>query len=274
MAISMPLEELQLLIAGYVLGDLSPEEAVQFEQLLAQNPALMEEVAHMQAALETPYAPAEVTPPAHLRSAILDKVHVSGSETSSSEIGSEVGSEVGSGIGAGVAARSRRQVQLRKRLRGLMEVAAAALIIALGVNNYRLSQALQTAQAETQQYAALTYVLAATEANSQASATVVADPNDLEATIAVKNLPPLPTGKVYALWTVLKSDAPFTMDAKKAILTEVFQVDGSGNFSQTVAIPKAYRSQDLVTKVAVTIEDANAPQRHIGSPILITGSKS
>jgi hypothetical protein len=84
-------------------------------------------------------------------------------------------------------------------------------------------------------------------------------------------LPPLPPGRVYVLWTVLTQNAPFTTDEKEAILTETFQVDERGNFSQTITVPKAYRSKELVTKVAVTMEDANAPQRHAGSPIIITG---
>jgi anti-sigma-K factor RskA len=249
MVMSMPSEELQLLIAGYVLGDLSAEEAAAFEQVLAQNPAIATDVAQMQAALEQAYAPAEVVPPAHLRSKILDQVQTASSAPVRS-----------------ITAKPRRL-----RLRSALEIAAAALIVALGFNNYRLWQALQASQTTASQYAALTYVLRATADNNQASARVVVDPNNLEAAIAVENLPPLPPGKVYALWTVVQPNAPVTTDEKKAILTEVFQVDEQGNFSQTISVPKVYRSSDIVTKVAVTIEDANAPQQHTGTPILITG---
>ncbi|MBF2028600.1 MAG: anti-sigma factor [Oscillatoriales cyanobacterium C42_A2020_001] len=246
MAMSMPSEELQLLVAGYVLGDLDPEEAAEFEQLLAQNPAIAEEINQMQAALEAAYTPPPVAPSAHLRSQILEA--------------------------ATAASSAPLSIAPRKLLswRSALEVAAAALIIALGINNYRLQQTLQTAQRNPQPSAGLTYVLNATDANSQASAKVVVDPKSLEATIAVQNLPPLPPGKVYALWTVVSPAAPYTTDDKKAILTEVFEVDERGNFSQTIAVPKVYRSKNLVAKVAVTIEDANAPQKHIGSPIMIT----
>ncbi|MEP0873760.1 anti-sigma factor [Trichocoleus desertorum AS-A10] len=247
---SMPSEELQLLIAGYVLGDLSPEEAAEFERLLRQDPAIAQEVAQMQNALEMSYAPPEVTPPSHLRSVILDKAQVAGAEMNTQP-----------------AFRSRKTLSWRSGL----EVAAAVLIVALGINNYRLSQALQTSQAETQRYAALTYILDATESNSQAAATVVVNPNTLEATITVQNLPPLPPGKVYALWTVLTPNAPFTTDQKQAILTETFQVDERGNLAQTSSVSKVYRSKELVTKIAVTVEDVNAPQKHTGAPIIITG---
>lgn len=63
MARSMPSEQLQLLIAGYVLGDLSSEEVEEFEQLLANDSAIADEVARMQKALEISYAPPEVAPP-------------------------------------------------------------------------------------------------------------------------------------------------------------------------------------------------------------------
>jgi hypothetical protein len=130
---------------------------------------------------------------------------------------------------------------------------------------------VKTAQIETQKYASLSYALAATQGDSNASAIVEVDPNALAAKLEVKNLPPLSPGKVYALWTVLKPNAPFTTDDKSAILTEVFQVDDRGNFSQVIVVPPAFRSQNLVTKVAITVEDAGEPQRHTGSPIMITG---
>jgi anti-sigma-K factor RskA len=250
MAMSMPSEELQLLVAGYVLGDLSPEEAAEFEHLVAENPAIAAEVTQMQRALEAAYAPPEVAPPEHLRSAILNQVQA----------------EVPNGT-----PRVRPAGQRRLPWRGLLEVAAAVIIIALGVNNYRLWQAVKTARIETQKYATLSYALAATRGNSDASAIVEVDPNILKARLKVKNLPPLSPGKVYALWTVLKPNAPFTTDEKSAILTEVFQVDEQGNFSQVIAVPRAFRSQELVTKVAITVEDAHQPQKHRGSPILITG---
>lgn len=244
-----PSEELQELIAGYVLGELAPEEAAKFEQCLAQDAAIAEAVTQMQHALELVYAPPEASPPPHLRAAILAHAQAANLNQQIPSIG-----------------RSTRRLPLRS----LAEVAAAGLIMVLGIHNYRLQNELQTSQAEAQQYKALTYVLTATQTNSQASATVVVNPNNLKATVTFENLPPLPPGKVYALWTVVKPNAPFTTDPKRAILTEVFQVQNRDTFSQTIAVPKAYQSQDLVTKVAITIEDADAPQKHVGSPVLIT----
>jgi hypothetical protein len=71
------------------------------------------------------------------------------------------------------------------------------------------------------------------------------------------------------MWTVLEPNAPFTTDDKDAILTEVFRVDEQGNFTETVPVPVVYRVEGVVTNVAVTIEDAAAPQLHVGAPVVI-----
>jgi anti-sigma-K factor RskA len=243
-------EHLQLMIAGYVLGDLDADEAVEFEQLLATDPAIAVEVAQMQSALETAYAPVEVQPPSDLRSAIMA---AQATETT--------------------YWRSSRPVAAKPSVRRFpwnqtMGAAAAMVIVALGINNYQLRQALQATQAEAPSET-LTYVLQ-TETVEDASAMVVVNPDTLEATLTVSNLPPLPAGKVYVLWTVLEQGAPFTVDAKSAILTEVLNVDAQGNASQTITVPRVYRSEELVSKVAITVEDATAPQRHEGKPVMIT----
>jgi anti-sigma-K factor RskA len=258
MARSMPSEyseHLQLMIAGYVLGDLDPDEAVEFEQLLATDPAIAAEVAQMQNALETAYAPVEISPPSHLRSAIMAAQAAETAQVAT--INSWQSSRPN-------ATRSARRFSWNQA----MGAAAAVVIVALGINNYQLRQALQATQAETPSRT-LTYVLQ-TETVEDASAMVVVNPDTLEATLTVQNLPPLPAGKVYVLWTVLEQGAPFTVDAKSAILTEVLNVDAQGNVSQTIAVPKVYRSEELVSKVAITIEDETAPQRHEGKPVMIT----
>lgn len=234
---SMSSEHLQLLIAGYVLGDLDPAEAAEFERLLEQNPAIAEEVEQMQQALGLAYDPPEVAPPARLRSAVLNATPTVGTR------------------------RSMRWSQM-------LNVAAAGIILVLGINNYSLRQSLLQSQAETQRLNELVYALRGTERAKAASAQFEVNPNTLEATLTVQNLPPLPPGKVYALWTVLKPEAPFTMDNQNSILTVAFTVDAQGNATQSMPVPKVYRNGELVTRVAVTAEDAAAPQRHQGKAVL------
>lgn len=247
MAWSMSSEHLQLLIAGYVLGDLDPEEAAEFEQLLIDHPEILEEVERTQKALELTYAPSEVSPPARLRSTLMAAPVA---QTSPQH-----------------HRRSGRSFSWNRA----WNVAAAVVIVALGINNYRLWRSLQTSQTEVQRLNNLTYALQGKQAAAAASATVTVNPDELEGLLTVKNLPPLPPGKVYVLWTVLQQNAPFTTDDKDAILTQVFTVDAQGNASQPITVPQVYRTRDLVTKVAVTVEDAASPQKHEGAPVLITG---
>lgn len=254
---SMPSDQLELLIAGYVLGDLTPEEAAEFEQLLAKYPAIAEDVAQMQTSLERAYAPPDVPPPPHLRSAILNQVHLAEPLLDTSSTNS---------LPSPPAVFTARQQ--RFPWRRVFDLAAASIILALGFYNYRLQQALQTAR-PSQPDAILTYSLQPIQAGSEASARVVVDPNTLEATLMVENLPPLPPNQVYVMWTVLEPNAPFTTDDKDAILTEVFRVDEQGNFTETLPVPVVYRVEGVVTNVAVTIEDAAAPQLHVGAPVVI-----
>jgi anti-sigma-K factor RskA len=247
MAWSMSSEEIQLLAAGYVLGDLDPNEVAVFEQLLRDDPAIAAEVAKLQTALELSFEVEEVTPPAHLRSAILNA----------------------SQPAVVVSSRPGRSARRRMSWNTALGATAAALILGLGISNYRLWQALRTSDPATQQAEAIVYSLQATEPTNRASATVVVNPNRLEAQLRAENLPPLPPDKVYVLWTVLQQGAPFTVDSKNAILTEVFEVDAQGNVSQTVTLPPVYRA-GAVARVAITVEDAAAPQAHEGSPVLIT----
>jgi anti-sigma factor RsiW len=64
-------EELQLWLAGYVLGDLSPEEADRLEALLKLRPELHRELQALQQALETAYGVEEKQPPPALRASLL-----------------------------------------------------------------------------------------------------------------------------------------------------------------------------------------------------------
>lgn len=261
----MPSEELQLLIAGYVLGDLDPAEVVEFERLLAVDPTIAEELAQMQAALELSYAPPEIAPPAHLRTAILETID---SQTPAPDTNQKITPLPAARPDSSLTSSPTRRSFSWNRAWG---AAAAVLIAALGISNYRLWQTLQATQTEVRPSDALTYTLQGIEPSSTAVATLVVDPGTLDAALTVNNLPPPPPGKTYVLWTVLKPNAPFTTDRKNAVLTEILTPNAEGSLVETIAVPDLYRSSQYVAKVAVTLEDAAAPQAHAGTPILITG---
>lgn len=268
MAGSMPSEQIDLLVAGYVLGDLDAEESEEFQRLLAADPAIAQEVARLQNALELSFALSDITPPDHLRDAILNASQATADPSPTLQREGAISSERNS-VG------NVRSLANRIAGRQVLELVAAGLIIALGVNNYQLRQSQQSQQmlqTPVQPQNRLTYALRSTTPDLPASATVAVDSERLKATLTAKSLPPLPPGKVYALWTVLKPGAPFTADPKNAILMNVFQVDAEGNASQSLAVPDVYRSREWIAAVAVTVEDAAAPQKHQSEPILVATS--
>ncbi|MGD1859265.1 MAG: anti-sigma factor domain-containing protein [Leptolyngbyaceae cyanobacterium] len=245
------LEDLQQLIAGYVLYDLSPEESAILERLLADNPAIAQEIEQMQQAVELAYAPAEIAPPESLRTSVLQSFQTSMAT-------------------ANVVSLPTHRSRWRRWSVGL-GATAAVMIVGLGINNYVLWRSLQTLQAQQQATELMTVSLQPISGvDRSASLTVTIDATNLAATLNAENLPPLSEGEVYALWTVLQADAPFTVDDKNAILTATLTSEAVAGDPIKITLPRAYREQDVVTAIAITIEAADAPQRHEAAPILFT----
>lgn len=236
--------ELQRLIAGYVLYDLTPEEATSLAALVADNPMIVQEIEQLQQTLEQAYGPPEISPPAHLYERILGSSSVP------------------------PVSRSRRW---RLNPWGLL---VASLVVGLGLSNIVLWRSLQTMQAQLRQLqpavGRAVVLTSVTDAVPKTSAVLVEiDPVTLQATLTGENLSVLPDGKVYALWTVLQPEAPFTKDAKNAILTQTFTVDEQGQVSLQIPLPGVYQNFQWIRAIAITIESAEAPQRHEASPILM-----
>jgi anti-sigma-K factor RskA len=261
MAESMSSEELQQLIAGYVLYDLSPEEAATLEQLMATNPAIAQEVDRLQQSLELAYAPEAVQPPDHLRAAVLNAAAATTQPAQAA---------AGLSVVPPASATSSQPGRRRGWLTGLGAV-AALLILGLGISNIMLWRALQATRNQMQAADVLTVSLepAAGSSAEAATAMVRLDLDNLEATLDVDNLPPLPEGQVYVLWTVLQPNAPFTTDDKNAILTEVFTAENQGDGGVAISLPGVYRDLDWIKAIAITVEAADSPQQHRSSPILI-----
>ena len=262
------IEQQQDLMAGYVLGDLSPEEADALAQMVTADPTVRAEIESLQMALEMAYNPPSVPVPSHLRDAVLKVASVvampSAAETR------DLSGIPNARSGPARAGIETANLRLWQWLGGLGLVAS----LALGFNNVRLWQDLQTAQISTEDPSnqALRYALGPTDINPNATATaeVVVDLDTLQANLTVRDLPVLAPGEVYALWTVVDETAPLTADELNAILTDVFEVDETGSASLSIQLPPFYQAFDQVIAIAITRENANAPQRHEGSPLLIT----
>lgn len=248
-------DELELLVAGYVLNSLSPEEADRLAAL-ATAADLEILVQQMEQGLGLTYDPEPVEPSPRLRSAVL------------AAASGEFSASPGASIAAAPAARSASQA-LPKWVRAVGAI-AAVLIAALTASNWILWRSLQMQRAQNRPGdRPLVVTLEPTAAlTTPATAVFNANPDTLEATLTVSQLPPLDRGKVYVLWTVVAPNAPFTTDDKGAILTQVFAMP-SPSQRRTFRLPPVFENLDLVEAIAITIEDADAPQRHDAAPILI-----
>lgn len=261
MSESISAEALQELMAGYVLYDLSPAESATLQRLMAQDPAIAQSIEQMQTALESAYVPTAVAPPDSLRATVL-RAHqaLSPADERRLTLTRQRPIELG----------SQTRQPPRRRWGGWGAI-AAAVIVGLGISNVVMWRSLQTARNPNGLPEGIMVTLTPTEgSDGPTSATVTIDPESLQATLDIEQLPPLAEGQVYALWTVLQPDAPFTTDDKNAILTEVVTNDELGQAVVQIPLPQVYRDREWITAIAVTVEAADAPQRHVSSPILFT----
>ncbi len=250
-------EQLQHLLAGYVLYDLNPEEWATLADLLAANPDLRHEIDQLQQVLEIAYDGDSIRPPAHLKADLLQAAAQLGE--SRGESAKSTRAPMASVLGPSLRPWGR-----------LWAAAAAALIAGLSVSNLMLWRTLQLERAGQLEPETLTIALGSSEETALGQAQVVINPNTLVGSLSVENLPPLEPGMVYVLWTVVDPQAPVTLDDKNAILTTVFTVDEQGRVSQPIDLPPVYRrDRDLVRAVAITQENAAAPQAHRSPPLLI-----
>ncbi|MBE9108479.1 anti-sigma factor [Nodosilinea sp. LEGE 07298] len=254
-------EQLQNLLAGYVLYDLSPEESATLARLVAADPSLQQDIDQMQQALEVAYDGDPISPPVHLRQAVL------GVAGTTDRVATQPA------LAAGADRSTSVPVVRSRRWRLTLGAAAAALIAGLSLNNLMLWRTLQLERAQRPSGETITVALGSPDSLDDAApgqAQVVINPGTLAGSLTAENLPPLEPGSVYVLWTVLDPNAPATVDQKNAILTTVFTVDEQGNVTQPIDLPAIYRrDRSLVRAVAITQERADAPQEHLSSPILI-----
>ena len=241
-----PQDNFQELLAGYVLGNLSSEEAEEFQQRLADHPELEEEVYQLQEILATlPYGLPEAHLRAELRASVLD------------------------------CAQADKVVPLAKpspsstpkRLSNVWQwvsVGAAAAAIAIGVSNYQLQQQLSSAQTTiAQQQSDLSQqkdLIAMLQDNqthvmplkgvaqlASASGSAVVTSGHKEAILIIKDLPNLPEGQTYLLWEIANG---------KKIACGAFRPNASGNVF--VKMPVSFNSESTL---AITVEtSANAKQ--------------
>lgn len=232
----------EMLAAGYVAGNLAPEEAREFEQLLADNSELLAEVERLQQVQEQLiYGLNEVQPPQHLRSAIVRAAHHSIKLTSKSK---------------------RRSLHWDK----IMGSFAALLILYLGVNNYYLRQDLSIAKEINtllQNSQTRLFSLKGMNVANNASGSFVMNLDKQKGVIAIQHLPTAPVGYVYRVWVVV--------DGEKIPCGQI-DVSQKGTVLAKLTMPADFYDAK-VSELIVTLEPSPEGRYPIGK-IVLTSSDS
>ncbi|MBD2114658.1 MULTISPECIES: anti-sigma factor domain-containing protein [Cyanophyceae] len=205
------------LLAGYVLDDLTAEEAAQVEQWLEQYPEVATELAALQATWGSlALGPTPVAPPPDLRdrtlaAALAAAAPVAVSAAAEPEPTTSADVLVPSQLPSTAPVVRRRFPWGRVGLACGWAATALALAFTLQ-ENQRLRLALRQTEAVVASFsqpANRLYTLAGTDAEPQANARLVVNPADQTALIVTTDLPPLDDDQVYRLWALADSDPVF-----------------------------------------------------------------
>ena len=206
-------EQTKELLASYVLGDLTSEEAVKVNQLLTSHPELLEEVKHLQETLSLlPFALPEDEPPQKLGSQILQVATGISNENSLLSVSEKVNSEKKVALGLTGAIASR--VLSCKRI--FFGAIAASFILGLGFYSYSLQQKIAVTTNKLSYYQETIALLRqpnnrllslkGTINKPEATGSFVIVPNSGKGVLSLQNLSPLPKGKIYRLWAVTNGE--------------------------------------------------------------------
>ncbi len=231
-------EQLDELMAGYVLGNLSPEEAKTLEKILDTRPDKVLEMYRLQETLDLlPYGLPLTPAPAHLNESILKLT-----QKKSFKLGFMPGIH---------------QLWQKK-----VSIIFALILAGLTWSNYRLRQELSLAQAETSYQKDLVSMLQNPKTHlvslrgvdmaSSAAGSIVMTPGEPKSVLILQNLPTLPEGMYYKLWCI--------SDGKK-IPSEQFNAGENGRVLTKVPTPSA----DQVTGIVITLEQGT-PSDNVTTP--------
>jgi Anti-sigma-K factor rskA len=243
----------QLIIAGYVLGDLEPEEMARIEQRLATDAALSAEAHAMQVSLwSTPQAMSLMTPPPSLRDKILMTNALENPTPTSVEPIWRAASQIPQGspsIGWG------------KILTGL----AVLLALLLGADNFRLRQALSFAQrTETDDVATILQRpntrLVALKGEKGAGTLLFTPGKWQEVVVSLGNLPPLPPDQIYRMWLTLANG--------QTLPCGDFNTDAKGSVFVKLTPPETPPKGVKATGIYITVDGVNTPLNPGGDRVM------
>ena len=234
-------DKLDELMAGYVLGNLSSEEAGELQQLLESQPERAKDIDSLKEVLELmPYALPSMAPPQHLGDSIFQAAAIDIKE---------------------------KPIQKRFSLTGgkVAGYIAAVLVGALAWNNYSLRQNLITAQGEIAHQKDVVAMLQNPETHlvsmkgmdmaSSASGRIIMTPGEPKSVLILQKLPILPEGKYYQLWSIVHG---------KKVPSGQFNASKNGNVLVKLPTPSALE----VTGLLITLEESSKPQNLPGLMVM------
>ncbi|MEO1144475.1 MAG: anti-sigma factor [Cyanobacteria bacterium J06638_22] len=239
------------LLAGYVLGDLSAEDAATVEQQLRDNPDLMADVAQLQdtmslMAVETP----AVSPPLGLRDRILAEA-----------------------VGAAPApiplpAKRSNVIPFRFGPREWLTSAAAVAVALLGISNFQMQHRLASVEQDFANYQEAIALLqnpqnrlfsiqsVSDTMSSDGMGSLVIAPEQDAAVLTLQNIEQPPEGMVYRMWAYV--------DGEKVDCAD-FVPDTSGN----VFMQFPLTGWEEASGVVVNIEPAAVEQPDTSDMVLM-----
>jgi anti-sigma-K factor RskA len=253
----------QLIIAGYVLGDLEPEEMARVEQRLATDAALSAEAHALQVSLwSTPQGMPMMTPPPQLRDKILTANALAQATATPTTAPVEPVLRAASQIPQGSPSMGWGKI-----IAGL----ATLLALLLGADNFRLRQALsfaqqpETAPTKPDSVAAILQRpnsrLVALKGEKDAAGTILFTPGKWqEVVVSLGNLPPLPPDQIYRMWLTLAND--------QTIACGEFNTDAEGSVFVKLTPPKTPPKGVKATGIYVTVDGVNTPLNPEGDRVM------
>ncbi len=242
--------EEQALAAGYVLGDLTPEEELQVVQLLRTNPAMQKEVEALRVSLNLlPHGSDIVTPPAHLADRIMSAYEAN-----------EASAATPSPI-----PENTRVPRSRSWAKIVAALSIPALIL-LAFDNVRLRRQFSLAQGDRNPEVISILQqpqsrLVGLQGNDSAG-TLLFTPGQWEqVVVSITDLPPLPPDQIYRMW--------LTLDNGEFFFCGEFVTDATGSvfitLNPTDSIPQGIKALE----VFVTQAEASDPIQPVGEPIIV-----
>lgn len=248
-------QEWEELLAGYILGDLEPEEVTAMQEIIVNHPEIITEIDRLQETLAI--LPLGLSP-SYPSEALRDRI-------ASMAIPQSVQSPMIASTETGLKKSTNRQNIWKLVSIGLGSISAIAAItlIVLGFDNYQMHQQIATNQVELQKYKQAIALLQGVDnrmitlkgmgATPAATGSVMIAPSEKMAMISIQNLTQIPQETSYRLWAIV--------DGKKVDCAQ-FRPDPQGKVLIKVPLGNALKQS---TSVIITLEP-NEPNNDLPQP--------